>query len=162
MRPLGQSAYPLFQNVPEVFFQSRMQDQQRFAEESADFCASDIKSIAEFRQQRQSEVGAFRRQSVSAACAVDIQKESEAVTDAADISELPGGIECAQLRGLGEIYETGLNHVLSGLVAVVIFAEPEDLLCGDFAAVIGQCEHLVSGGLDGAALVNGDMPGIPR
>lgn len=50
--------------------------------------------------------------------------------------------------------------MLSGLVAVVIFAEPEDLLCGDFAAVIGQCEHLVSGGLDGAALVDGDMPGI--
>ena len=70
------------------------------------------------------------------------------------------GVQGAQLRGLGEVDQAGLDRVLVAGVGPVGGAQLGDLLGGDLPVFAGEGQHLVPSGLHRPRLVGVDMAGV--
>ena len=70
------------------------------------------------------------------------------------------GVQGAQLSGLGEVDQAGLDRVLVAGVGPVGGTQLGDLLGGDLPVFAGEGQHLVPGGLHRPRLVGVDMAGV--
>lgn len=82
--------------------------------------------------------------------------------DAGDFRELFFRIERAVFRGIGNVHQTGEDHVLMVAVGVVGRQIGFQLGRDHLARMAGDGEHLVAAVLDGARFVAGDVAGAAR
>src|SRR5699024_221241 len=124
---------------------------QRLAEEGGVLGAADVEGVAQ--PAKVGEGGPAGGQTGGQPRAVQVEVEPQLVADSAQGLHFAQGVEGADLGGLADVDQFGLDHVLVGMGG---HGGP-DGGGGQLAVGGGAGDALVAGGLDGARLVEADV-----
>src|SRR5699024_6815412 len=148
---LGQHAAPLLDVVAEIGLEGRVQDHQGLAEQGAVLGAADVEGVAQPAQVGQG--GTAGGQAAGQPGAVQVQPQAQLIADGPQGLHLGQAVDGADLGGLADVDQLGLDHVLVGMGC----HRGADGVGGQFAVHGGAGNALVAGGLDGAGLVDADV-----
>ena len=137
-----------------------LREDDGFAAEGSAFGPADVEHIAQAGDVRKRDVGLFAREAVRQAGAVQVERHVVAAADGAEFFELRFAVQRAVLRRLGDVHHSREHHVLVVAVRIEAFDPLSDGLRFQLAVDVRQREDLVTGVLDGAGLVCGDMPRV--
>ena len=157
---LGQHPAALLDEVAEILFDSRVRNDHRFAKERAHLGAADVEHVAQPGDIRQGQVISLRHQAVAQTGPVQKQVQSQFMAGFTQGGQLRQRVERAQLRGIGDIHQLGLNHVLKAAVVAVSLHRLTHLCGGDFAVLRRKGQHLVARGLHSARLMDVDVSAL--
>ena len=131
-----------------------------FAAQCADFCAADVKDIAEPTQLRQCDVIFGTGECIAETGAVEKQRQVVFPADGIECMQFGFGIESAILRRKRNVNHTGKYHVFVIFVRVKNRKVSFYISCGDLAVRAGQLQHFVTGVLNGSGFVDIYVTGL--
>ena len=156
---LGQQRAVLFDGGQEVLRRVVLREHDGLTEQGADLGAADVEHIGQPGDVLERDIGAIGGQRVPQARAIEEQLHAVAVADAAQGLQLVQRVQRAVFRGMGDVDGAGEHHMLVVAVRVERGAVVVELGGVDLAVMVGERQHLVPGGLDGAGLMHVDVPG---
>ena len=109
---LGQHAPHAFDHITEVPLNGQVGDDHGLPKKGPHLGAADVEYVGQLSQVRECDVVLRSGQTIAAPGSVDIQGDVPLPADLVDGLQLRLGVQRAQLRGLGEVDQTGLNGVL--------------------------------------------------
>ena len=154
--PFGKKPAALLHNVQKIRFQAGVYQYQCFPKERTVFGAANAEEIAVFCHIRQRYITAFRRKGHPQPRAIGIQQQVMRLAYFMQCLQLRPGINGAHFGGLGNIHHPGLYHMRCH---GVLFQNGKHALRTHLALFIGDHQHLMAGGFDGAGFVHKDMAG---
>ena len=113
----------------------------RFSEQRAALGAADVRAC----------------ERIGKSCAVHIKRNIAAMADFADLCQLLQGVERSEFCGLGNVDQSGHDHMLViGVIPVALYAA-FNRIGVQFAVFMGQSDHFVPAGFDRAGFMCTDV-----
>lgn len=141
----------------EVFRHIAVREHHGLTEHGSDLGAADIEYVRDTRDVFKRHVVAGCGQRVAKSCAVDEQRHVVLRADLADRLKFGERVERAVFGGLRNVDASGEHHVRVVAVRVERGAVLVEFGRIDFAVMVGERQHLVSGEFDGARLMHVHM-----
>ena len=154
---LSEHGAVLLHQREEPRHRARLGEHNRLAEEQTALGPADIENVGQTSQVLERHIVRGGTQCIKKPCPVNIKRCAPAAADLRKCSQFRERIDGAVFRRLRDVDHARLHHVKAVAVTVPSAKNLIDRFGRNFALVFSNLDHFVTGGLNGASLMHGNV-----